>query len=305
MDPMSSYAQAGFTEVLAKAFVQAMATLISQPQGSLPELALWYLGQIILNAGKLLFLSPSIEQMANATGQVVALGGLVNNGWNVKYVGVVSRNQSASRQPEGLDIVAIKVINGRLTAGFIHVQAKLGPQEVDAVAKILSDLAFLASNSIARRNFQSEFGVPQSADGVAILITYNSDQDTVNKLVQKLGTPLATVVIVWVDSNNTVHATGVCGRSGCPGGKTAQEYANSIAQSLGLQPGQPFESSPLAENGYSAEFLVTFFAELLQMCAGNVECAMYHYRWWLLHYSCLNPPGSSRFQVLDNVPCRP
>jgi len=307
LDPWSSYAQAGFTETLAVSFVNAMATLISQPQGSLPEQALWVLGQMILNAGKVPFLFPTVEQMANATGQVVTLGGLVNNGWDVKYVQIVARvNNPGLYHTDGLDMVAVKVINGRLTAGFIHVEAKLGPQEVDSVAKLLRSIALVASNSIARANFQSQYRIPASADGVAILIAYNSDQTTVNTLVQRLGTPDATIVIIWVDSENIVHATGVCGRRGCPGGKTAQEYANSIAQALGLQPSQPFENSPVAESGYSAEFLMTFFVELLQMCAGNADCAMYHYQWWLRHYSCLNNnPGSSRFQVLDYYPCRP
>lgn len=203
--------------------------------------ALAYTLNRAVQEGRPLF-AQSPEAYANNIAQIVALGSLVSSRWTITWAGAVDPMWSLNPQ---LHFVATKTISGRPTAAFIHVQAKLGPEEVGSVAKILSILAETAA--LATLKYPAvDYGVGGGVyEGVVVLIAYRSDQDTVEGLSQKLrGLPLPVpVVIIWIDSQNIVHATAVCGYAGCPGGITPQEYANRIARALGFQPGLPYRGN--------------------------------------------------------------
>ncbi|MEM4284500.1 MAG: hypothetical protein QXS96_08455, partial [Candidatus Caldarchaeum sp.] len=283
------YQSHGLTATLAVHFVGGLNTALASGQDN-AVLAAFNIANEIISFKTRLF--GSNEVFANNVAKVVTLGNLVRGPltqqWQIQWFPGL-RQLAHGNPPPGLDFVATKEINGRLTAGFIHVQAKLGPDEVIEITNILIFIAEMAYLATQAGDPQSYGGV-RGADGVAIMIAYNSDQETINRLVQRLtyANVNAPIVIIWIDNQGVVHATGVCGRQGCPDGKNAQDYANSIAQALGFAPGQPFEGSPLGSTGVSFEFLASLWADLLFICAGDINCAMYHFEWWLEHYSCVS-----------------
>lgn len=288
------YQQAGLTSTLVAHYVNAMATAL-KAGGTAAQAA--YYASYVLTLWVTRFLHPT-EGFANTVAQVATIGMLVNAGWQITWAGLIKLAPIQNLFGEGgLDFVATKTIAGRETAAFIHVQAKLSSEEIDKVARILSSLA---EEAYKLTLVSQAIGSPM--DGIALLIAYNSDQNTVEQLLQRLGTTEATVVIIWMDNQNVVHATGKCGQSGCPGGKSAQDYANSVANALGLTPGQPYSSSPLAATGLSFEFFMDLYQGMFStVCAGDAACALYHLKWWLKHYSCMQP-GGARFQVLSQWP---
>lgn len=188
------------------------------------------------------FFAQSPETYANNIAQIVALGNLTSSRWTITWAGALDPLWGLNPQ---LHFVATKTISGIPTAAFIHVQAKLGPEEVESVAKILYMLAETAAIATSRYPGDlSIYGVEGAIyEGVVVLIAYRSDQDTVERLLQQLGNPPLPVVIIWIDSQNIVHATAACGQTGCPGNIAPQQYANRIAGALGFQPGLPYRGN--------------------------------------------------------------
>ncbi len=278
------YQAAGLTTILVAQFVKAVAVILPTNQ----EIALAAFAGLVnkmLAQGRPIF-GPA-EGFANGVAQVIVLGGLTSTHWTIKWAGILQDNSGMA----DLHFVATQSINGRPTAAFIHVEARLGPEEITSVAKTLLDIATIAAiatdSSLVPNPF-ADFDVI-GYYGVGILIVYNSDPNTVEQLVQKLGTPNATIVIIWIDGQNIVHATAVCGQGGCPGGKTAQEYANSVAQALGLQPDQPLDLSAVSgippDQLAQIRFLMTvstwrIFRLTLMMCEGDLGCVMFLLQGW-------------------------
>jgi len=281
-----AYQQAGLTPILVANYVSAMARAINA--GGIAAYSA-YQSSYLLTSLANRFLHPT-EGIANVVGQVITIGILVSNGWTVKWSAlmneVVIELLFRSREGfEALDLVATTTINDRKIAAFIHVEARLVGEEVDRIANTLLALAAearLATDTALRPNPLQGLDVV-GHDPVAILIAYNSDQATINQLVQKLGTPRATVVIIWVDNQGIAHVVGICGQDGCPGGLSAQEYANSIALALGFQNGQPFTGLSTTIPGVSQSqlavirFLMTVstwkvFKFAAMACEGEINC---------------------------------
>lgn len=272
---LSDYQSSGHTPAMVNEFIRAVNIILTSTNTQEIAFAVlaYTLNRAVQEGRPFFFQSP--EAYANNIAQIVALGSLVSSRWTITWAGAVDPMWGPNPQ---LHFVATKIISGRPTAAFIHVQAKLGPEEVESIAKILSILAETAA--LATLKYPpvdlAQYGVGGGVyEGVVVLIAYRSDQDTVESLLRKLGIPPLPVVIIWIDSQNIVHATAVCSYAGCPGGITPQEYANRIAGALGFQPGLPYRGN---NNVYPVPYDPGQEPPLPELSEEELEMLM-HYFW--------------------------
>ncbi len=253
---VDKFITAGMTVSLAVQFVYAMEYLLDQPTNSRAFQAMSALvGIIALGYGpegvsllQLLIEGRNAEAMANAAGQAISLANLVENDWIITFVGVLAQDRQRAYDrritiPVGLDMVAQRIVYGRETTAFVHVQAKLNSDEISSIANTLLRIAELVADDTWREGFLSTFGDPNYLDsqGVVVHIAFQANTTTIGSLLQALydGSPNVPIVIIWADENGIVHATAVCPVSGCPGGLSEAEYALEIATAMDFPPGQP------------------------------------------------------------------
>ncbi len=267
-----SYIANGLTQNLVAEFIKAMADMSTRDDSFAKDIVSYLLANVLALQGRPFYIF-SPENFANTVAQIIALGSLVRTSWTILAFNIPGDSDT--------HLVATRVINGIPTAAFIHVQAKLGPSEVNRVAQILLDIARLAALSTDPSITPPLDPRTAGHSGVVVLITYQSDQDTVDKLVRILqaSSPPVPIVIIWIDSQNIIHATGVCGQSGCPGGMSAQEYANRIAKALGLIPGQRF-GSPSS----SYVYLIPADEEQAVSWVCDDECLQDLMHWWWAYH---------------------
>lgn len=271
---LSDYQARGHTPDMVSEFVRAVNIIITATN---PQEIAFIVLSVTLNRmiqeGRPTY-AQSAEAYANNIAQIAALGSLVSSRWTITWAGALDPREGLNPK---LHFVATKTIGGRPTAAFIHVQAKLDPDEVRLVAEILYNLAITAAGATSK--YPGDFNIYGVGggiyEGVVVLIAYRSDQDTVNRLVQMLGTPPLPVVIIWIDNQKIVHVTAVCGYAGCPGGATPQQYGNRIAQALGFQPGLPYNHN---NNAYPVPYDPGQEQPPLELSEEELEM-LRHYLW--------------------------
>jgi len=179
---------------------------------------LWQFGTNIVTA---------LERYANSIGGFIAFVALAQDEWNiVRHSG----SPLGLPHPE-IHVIATKVIAGREVAVFIHVEAKLGVNEVANVANIIEEITEKA------RNFYSpEIGT--AAERVTVLLVFSADPGAVAQLTQELQRRnLQTPVLILYPENGQWQAicVGDC--------STNSQLLDELARVLKGALGSPYSGS--------------------------------------------------------------
>jgi hypothetical protein len=206
----------------------------------------------------------NLDKYANSIGGFIAFVGLAQDGWNI-----VGHIGSFGHPHPEVHVIATQVIAGREVAVFIHVEAKLGVNEVEKVANIIENIT-----SIARRSYSSEIGT--AAERVTVLLVFSAEPGAVAQLEQALQAKnLQTPVLILYPENGQWQAR-------CVGNCSDKDFLDAVAAALAQALGTPYSGG--SENA---------LGEMLSKLEEAMELAQLAFlgmspdkAWWLTYGIC-------------------
>jgi hypothetical protein len=227
----------------------------------------------LVRFGNSVNLPGNLESYANSIGGFIAFVGLAQDGWNI-----VGHIGSFGHPHPEVHVIATKVIAGREVAVFIHVEAKLGVNEVEKVANIIEDIT-----STARRFYSSEIGT--AAERVTVLLVFSAEPGAVAQLEQALQAKnLQTPVLILYPENGQWQAR-------CVGNCSDKDFLDAVAAALAQALGTPYSGG--SENA---------LGEMLSKLEEAMELAQLAYlglspdkAWWIAYGACMGDLGCILF----------
>nr|BAL52606.1 hypothetical protein HGMM_F01H03C08 [uncultured Acetothermia bacterium] len=187
--------------------------LVARYMGYLSNLALMFSQQ-----------DPPWERFANAIGGFIAFAALSQDGWTVHG----GTGWYGFQEQVDVQVVATKQIEGRWVTVFIHVEAKLGVDEVARVARTIEDITRVAARW---SNGSSEV---DASTRVTVLIAFNVEPGAVDQLVATLQDKnLQTPVIILYPENGQWTAR-------CVGDCSDKQFLDAVAAALAQALGTPY-----------------------------------------------------------------